>query len=315
MDLLATPDFGRDYRLYRAMRLSIAGRLSNVIAGKQSNGGKPKQVGASHLDEEARRELDEVVKSFAELIAPNYGMATVLKVKEVKKKKEKEAAERNKERLKRGVVTEKPEELDMEVIETEELHVRAAILQDFMDNIAVTFRSKKSFEGKEILMDEDLEEEQENIWITSYMREYFGYETHCDILKRSVERAKKRGMDLTPFMDAELEPGLLERRRKNAREFYDWIMGGEADKAFGVEDGTCIEIAKIYIRHVSITAAGIGYNIMLNEAYTWLQEQKLAGRHYPGLLGRVIDEIRRTAPEKEKEAIMTTRKCISKWLH
>jgi len=241
VDLLGTPVFERDYWMYRAMRLSLSLRLSTIMKGNGKGIAAeqpPKNPDTPYLDEEARRELDQIVEFFAEDVDTKFAVASVVSVKPVKPTA---MAEKNGLVLRKGVVVKKPDTFDSEIIGIHELEKRIAILGEVIGRALDVYRYKCH---PEYAFKQDGMEEDKDAFAFSFVPqavfEKIGYEGREEGLKRSMERVKRAGIDAKDFFTQYLGPEIIQRSREYGDEAYKLILSGTLDEWCGLERGTIL---------------------------------------------------------------------------
>jgi hypothetical protein len=255
VDLLGSPDFEKDYWMYRAMRLSISLRLSNVIRGECSTS-KERSTGKSYLDEDARRELNEIVEFFAEDIDSNHAIASVVRVQPVKATEE---LETNKLRLRKGIATKKPKQMNIRILSPIEAKKRLPVLEEIHNDIVNMWRTR---------LHVNLPPKHQNAIdaIIYYLVEKFGFEDYESKHRMALDLIKKAGV--TKEFDENLMPdhGLEELGRSYADELYLLIMNGTIDKWLKVEEGTAAKVFRTYARILSVKPNVYYYGIKLEHA-------------------------------------------------
>jgi hypothetical protein len=269
--LLETTDFKQDYWMYRAMRQSISLRLSNIIKGDgRSTTDRSKMPRGPHLDEEARRELDEILDFFAGDISSRYAVASVVSTKAVKSSMQNEA-ERNKESLMRGIVTKKTDELDYQIISPEEIEKRKTVLSEITDEIMVLFFSEHH---PEVYDNQDYCSFVLSLTVDHIM-EIFGYEGYMDRLRRATDKMKKAKIDTYDFIAKFMDSKIQADGMRYAREIYALACNGSLDMKFGLEKGTVLKMFTTLCSYVSAGFEEGAYNNQLARCEEYLLSKGL----------------------------------------
>jgi len=295
--LLETPLFEKDYWMYRAMRLSVMLRLSNIIRGEgKGQAQDQKSSNGPHLDEEARKELDRIVEFFAQDVTTKYALASVVRTAPVEAA-DKRAPDKNLVSLKKGIATGKPQNLPGEYLGFQKVMKRMAVLRDVFNGLTLIYSEIRRREVQALLRSAGLENESKiRINMIDYIYEKCGFEGRLDQLRWAAERCRKAGIDAGEFFDHLSNPALARACREYADDVYRTIADGTIDAECGLESGTMMGILQSFIAYSSIEPKERLYDVwlshMLREAKTTAgQEQKRKALEKE--IERVVDSLKK----------------------
>ncbi|HLC68195.1 MAG TPA: hypothetical protein VJH24_00005, partial [Candidatus Bilamarchaeaceae archaeon] len=300
--LLLSPDFERDYHIYLAMRLSISLRLTNIMEGKGTSPAAKPKPSHSHLDEEARRELDEVVEYFGDSISRRHAIASVVRVEPVRKSQEIEM-EKNKERLRKGVVTRKPDDVEIEVLTPTDIMKMRGILVDYAEEISELYSDIKNPQievgGKSLNKERDRYEYIEFLNLAiDYLIAKLGYENERANLDWAFQKMDEVGLVRSAFGRRNKDPEYVAMLEKLANQMYQSLISGEFDIYLGLEQGSLLKIMKAFGKNANVAPREFVYSRALRELKAYylelgkdttrvqkeidLTDKLLARKGYPG---------------------------------
>jgi hypothetical protein len=259
--LAGTPEFKRHYHVYLAMKESIIQSLNNEMCetGNKRSDTKKRSLGSKWLGPEERAELDEIRKFFAEDLNVKYAIASVVSTKPIKPVLRSEV-ERNKERLRKGIVTKKPEDFDFQVISPVESEKRVVIIQDLMNETLKIFLPRQY---PEHLENQYFKEHILDI-VIGYLQEKLGYEGFMDRVERDIERMKKAGIETAGFEKEFLDHNLHAQGKRYAQEIYSMALNGTMDKEFDLEPGSFLKLFRELANRLASSSEDGEYITTLN---------------------------------------------------
>ncbi|MBI5051485.1 hypothetical protein HZC08_01875 [Candidatus Micrarchaeota archaeon] len=255
--------FKKAYKLYIAMKESIAQRLTKIMHGSshaEHTEEKPRSV--SFLDADARRELDEIVNSFADNLSTVYAVATVFSKRQLKKTEVSEP-QFNTPKLRKGVTTKKPIELELEVLTSDTILKRTPVLSDVVGYILDYYRKMKFPDQSSSSMKE----------IVGYSKdaliELFGYAGFKDHITWAIAKMKEAGLDTYSYGQDrfDVEPQCAAF----SKGLYQSLLSGEMDGWFGLEQGATMRLVKEYARCIAAKPLESLYVIHLSNLIQYLE--------------------------------------------
>ncbi len=289
--------FESAYWMYRAMKLSLATRLREVVLGNKTvKQKKETHCGTNHLTRAARAELDTLVENFAEVITKVHATANVLEVREISGSgmKKIEAQGKNRRPLRRGLVTQTPPELRDRVLDPIEANSRLCLTEHLKtDILQVQAVHERPGEFDELPAGR-VAATVSGYWFDLVI-ERFGYVGYSGITKRIIEDMEQREIDTESLRRKHLDPEKNRSLAERAGRMHQWLVSGDADSEIGLDLGTCMRIINMYIRHLMAVPINTRHYALASE----LLENMLAkGETHSKMYKKIAEEARRTY-EKE----------------
>lgn len=266
--LLATPEFERDYFRYRAIRMSIMLRLSNIIKG-EGNGGRDSPAAARRgrsLDAETRRELDGIVEFFAQDVDTRYAAASVVSAMPIKQAEGSQGG-RNSPALRKGVVTKRPQDAGFRILAVQEVQERINILEDVFDTLWHLYLHHMEVEQRAGSREMAIE----------FLAGKLGYEGADELYLWALKKARNSHLDeeaITCFQQS-FGPGA---DRRDQEGFFEALRDGKLDAVVGLESGACLKVVEELVRHRAMEPREAFYTRRLFVLHKMMEGKKGANR-------------------------------------
>jgi hypothetical protein len=219
-------------------------RLSNIIHG-EGKGHEPKAQDSAgpYLDDDARRELGRIVEFFAQDINPKYAIASVVSAKPVEAGG-RPIMERNETPLRKGVVTRKPEDMEINVLSVLEARKRSTII---VQCIELFFQCELY---QELFAKED---GPERILDFGDTLKKFGFSGYIESRNEGFRRAAKAGIDIKRYHSVFVKADdAIER-------FFVLLKDGTFERKLGLERGSLTMLFDQLARYESLRPKDVVY--------------------------------------------------------